>query len=115
MVFVLKHRCPSTASRAFLNRSCAAPSPCAWRCVRFVALDLVLRLILARVAWVPLVLGIAGVDLNDPAAHMPGLGIPTDVIADFELRAHTLSPDLPPATLPSILLARAQILSTAKP
>ncbi len=32
--FVLQHRGSPTASRAFLNRSCAAPSPCAWQCAR---------------------------------------------------------------------------------
>ena len=57
-----------------------------------VAFDLILRLIFARVAWMSLLLGVAGVDLDDPAAHMPGLRVPTDVIADFELRAHALSP-----------------------
>jgi hypothetical protein len=27
-------------------------------------------------------------DLDNPAAHIPGLGIPGDVIADFETCAH---------------------------
>jgi hypothetical protein len=62
-----------------------------------------------------LVFGVADVNLDDSAAHMPGLRIPTDVISNFELPAHALSPDRPPATLPSILLARMQILSTVKP
>lgn len=52
-----------------------------------VTLDFVLRLILARVAGVPLVLGIARMNFDDPAADLSGFGIPADVIADFEFTA----------------------------
>jgi hypothetical protein len=67
-----------------------------------VALDLVLRLIFTGVTWMAFVLGVAGVDPDDPAAHMPGFRIPSHVIANFELRAHT---HLPPSRQRSITAA----------
>src|SRR6185503_5456200 len=53
-----------------------------------VALDLVLGNVLAGVARMALVLGVASMDLDDPAAHMSGFRIPADVIADFEPLGH---------------------------
>jgi hypothetical protein len=53
-----------------------------------VALDLVLRFILAGVVRVSLVIEIFCVNLDDLAAHMPSLRIPADVIADFEFSRH---------------------------
>jgi len=38
-----------------------------------VALDFVLRLIFAGVTWMALVLGVAGVDFDDLAGHIPSL------------------------------------------
>ena len=52
-----------------------------------VTLDFVLRLILAGVARVPLVFGVACMNFDDPAADPSGFGIPSDVIADFEFTA----------------------------
>src|ERR1043166_3713143 len=49
--------------------------------VGLVALDLVLRLILAGVVDVAFVIHVLGVHPDDAAADAPGLGIPADVIA----------------------------------
>src|SRR5215470_3694092 len=53
-----------------------------------VTLDLVLRFFRASVARMALVLGVPGVDPDDPAAHKPGFRIPANMIADFESFAH---------------------------
>ena len=58
-----------------------------------VALDLVLRVIFAGMAWMSLVLCIASVGLDNPAAHVSGFGIPANVIADSKLSAHRVSGD----------------------
>lgn len=52
--------------------------------VSLVALDLILRIILAGAVSMPLVVEIFRMHLDDPAADVPGLRIPGDVIADFE-------------------------------
>src|SRR6185312_14702924 len=63
--------------------------------VGLVALDLVLRIVLAAVAGVALVVGVAGVDLDDLAADVAGLGVPAHVVADLECMAHgCVSPDV---------------------
>ena len=52
--------------------------------VRLVALDLVLRLVLAGMVDVALVVDVPRVHAEDMAAHAPGLGIPADVVAALE-------------------------------
>ena len=67
--------------------------------VRFIAFDLVLWLVLAGMVRVPLVIHVRRMDLDNPAADVSGLGIPGDVIADFEVFSHlilrrgTISPE----------------------
>ena len=56
--------------------------------IGLIALDLVLGLLLAGVARMPLVLGFAGVDLDDPAADMAGLRVPRYLITNFEALRH---------------------------
>jgi len=56
--------------------------------IRPVALDFVLRLIAGGMTRVAFVVRILRMDLDDPAADMPGLGIPGDVIAFFETCCH---------------------------
>src|SRR5690242_19291574 len=60
--------------------------------IRFIAPDLVLRFVLAGAVRVSLVIEILCVNLDDPAAHLPGLRIPAHVIADFESFAHDGAP-----------------------
>jgi len=55
-----------------------------------VALDLVLRLIFAGMVHMAFVLHIARVDLDDAAGHMASLGIPANMVADFEAFAHAI-------------------------
>jgi hypothetical protein len=57
-----------------------------------VAFDFVLRLVLGGVMRVALVIRVLRMDLDNPAADMPGLGIPGDVIADFETLSHVVPP-----------------------
>src|SRR3546814_14229801 len=56
----------------------------------FFAPDLVLRLCGAGAVGVPLVVEVAGMSLDDPAADAAGLGIPADVVADLELAGHVV-------------------------
>jgi hypothetical protein len=56
--------------------------------IRLVALDLVLRLILAGVVDVAFVVHILRVHFRDPATHATSLGIPGHVIADLEGLGH---------------------------
>lgn len=58
--------------------------------IGLVALDLVLWLIHAGMAGMPLVLRLARVNLDDPSADDSGFGIPANVIADFEHLAHAV-------------------------
>lgn len=53
-----------------------------------VTLDLVLRIVGVRMVRVTLVVEITGVDLDDPAADLSGLGIPTDMVVHLEVRGH---------------------------
>ena len=53
-----------------------------------VALDLILRIVLGTMARVTLILGIAGINLDDPASDMARFGIPTDVVTDLEFCGH---------------------------
>jgi len=57
-----------------------------------VAFDFVLRLVLGGVMRVALVIRVLRMDLDNPAADMPGLGIPGDVVADFESLFHLIHP-----------------------
>lgn len=59
--------------------------------VGLVALDLVMRLVLARPATMPLVVEVLRVDLGDRARHLSRLGVPADVVADIEVRTHCSS------------------------
>ena len=52
------------------------------------ALDLVLRRFRARMVRVAVKIEISRMDVNDRAANAPGLGIPTHMIAGFELVFH---------------------------
>src|SRR5699024_6000815 len=63
--------------------------------IGLVAADLVLGVVLAGAARVPLVLEVLGVDLGDGAGDVPGFGVPADVVADGELRAHERPPRFP--------------------
>jgi hypothetical protein len=59
--------------------------------IGLVAFDFILRLVLVGMTGVALVIRILGMDLDDPAADVPGLGIPGDAIASFETFFHPLS------------------------
>ena len=56
--------------------------------IRLVALDLVLRVILAGMVDVALVVHVLGMHPNDSASDSPGLRIPADVIAALERLGH---------------------------
>lgn len=56
--------------------------------VSLIALDLILRIIFAGMMRVPLVVEIFRMHLDDPAADVPGLRIPGDVIAELEFLWH---------------------------
>ena len=58
--------------------------------VRFVAFDFILRILWAGVMCVAFIINGFGVDLDNPAADPTGFGIPSDVIADFELFSHLI-------------------------
>jgi hypothetical protein len=57
--------------------------------IRLVALDLVLGFLLARMVDI---IHILGVNLHNPGADVPRLGVPGHVIADFECVRHDSSP-----------------------
>ena len=56
----------------------------------FIAFDFILRLVRTGVMRVPLVIHVSRMDPDDPAADMPGLGIPRDVITGFEAFSHVI-------------------------
>ena len=58
--------------------------------VRFIAFNFTLRLVLTGVMRVPLVIHVSLMDFDNPAADMSGLGIPGNVIADFEAVCHLI-------------------------
>jgi hypothetical protein len=62
--------------------------------IRLVALDLVLRILLARMVDVSFVIHILPVNFHNPAGDVPGLGVPGHVIAYFEFTRHDTSPRL---------------------
>ena len=63
--------------------------------IRLFALDLVLRVVAARVMNVALVVHVPGVHAHDSAADPPGFGILAYVIPDFEILAMTHFRSLP--------------------
>ena len=56
--------------------------------IRFIAFDFVLRLIGIGMMAVSFVVDVVRVNPDNPAADAPGLGIPGDVVADFETFLH---------------------------
>ena len=56
--------------------------------VGFIALDLVARVILARMKDVAFAAELLSVDPSDSAADAPSLGVPTDMIVDLEPSPH---------------------------
>ena len=56
--------------------------------IGFVAFDLILRRVGARVVSVALIVEVMRVDPNDRAADAPGLRVPTDSISDFVTFRH---------------------------
>jgi hypothetical protein len=60
--------------------------------IGLVAFNLILRIVGTRVMRIAFVICVACMNLDDAAADMTGLGIPGDVIADFEALAHHVTP-----------------------
>jgi len=56
--------------------------------VGFIALDFILRLILARVVGIAFVVDVFGVHPHHSAGDATRLGIPADMIANFEFSCH---------------------------
>jgi hypothetical protein len=56
--------------------------------IRLVAFDFILRLIFSGMMSVALIIRVLRMDLYNPAADVPSLGIPSDVIALFESFFH---------------------------
>ena len=66
--------------------------------VCLIAFDFILRLIRVGVMRVSFVVDVLCMDLNNPAADASGLGIPGDVVADFETFRHFILLDAPTYT-----------------
>jgi hypothetical protein len=62
--------------------------------VRFVALDLVLRMIRRRLVSMAFVVEIRVTNPDDPAGYPTGLGIPAHMIADSKLCHANLQPEI---------------------
>ena len=58
--------------------------------IRLVAFDFILRLIFSGMMSMTLVIRVLRMDLDNPAADVPGLGVPSDVIALFEPFFHLI-------------------------
>jgi hypothetical protein len=58
--------------------------------IRLVAFDFILRLIFSGMMSVALVIRVLRMDFDNPAADLPGLGIPSDVITLFEMLSHLI-------------------------
>jgi hypothetical protein len=56
--------------------------------VGFIAFDFILWLFSSGVTGVSLVVHLSRMHLDNPAADVAGLGIPADVVADFEAFRH---------------------------
>ena len=56
--------------------------------IGFIAFDFVLRIVLRSVMDVALIVEVSGVDGDDRPRYSTGLGIPTDMIANFESLSH---------------------------
>jgi hypothetical protein len=85
----------STDQAAFSGS--AAKAPQGWplvqgNMIRFVALDLVLGIVRARVVGIAFVVNIPDVYAHDMTTDPAGFGIPTDVVTDFEYLCHAESP-----------------------
>src|SRR5579871_529701 len=63
--------------------------------VGLVALDLILRLVPARVMNVAFVVHVLAMHADDSAAHPAGLRVPADVIAHLKRCCHELGPKAP--------------------
>jgi hypothetical protein len=66
--------------------------------VGFIALDFILRLLGIGVAGVSFVVDIPCMHSDNRTADATGLGIPADVVADFEAFRHFVLVGLPPYT-----------------
>jgi hypothetical protein len=62
--------------------------------IGLVALDLVLRIVAARVGNVALLVHVAGMHAHHPAANTTGFRIPADMISDLEALCHEAAPPL---------------------
>jgi hypothetical protein len=62
--------------------------------IRLIALDFVLRILLARMVDVSFIIHILRMHFHNPAADVPGLGVPGHVIANFETIRHDSSPTI---------------------
>jgi hypothetical protein len=60
--------------------------------IRFVAFDLVLRIVRARVVDIAFVVNIPGVHAHDTTTDPAGFGIPADVVTDLEYLRHAECP-----------------------
>src|SRR6478735_6536664 len=83
-----RNRRTPTPSQADGVTCAATPTLVHGDVVALVAVDLVLRIVLAAVAGVAMPLEVAHVDLRDHAADLAGLGVPAHVVADAERNAH---------------------------
>jgi hypothetical protein len=59
--------------------------------IRFIAFDFILGFILTGVMRVPLVIDTLYMDLDNLATDISGLGIPANLIANFEAFSHLVS------------------------
>jgi len=56
-----------------------------------VACDFILWIVFGRMERVAFIVDVAPVYLNDPASHMPCLGIPSDLLTDIDFARHMAS------------------------
>jgi hypothetical protein len=86
--------------------------------IRLVAFDFILRLIFSGMMSVALVIRVLRMDLDNPAADVPGLGVPSDVIALFETFFHLILANAQrckPAQHPTLQFTAAKELLDALP
>ena len=60
-----------------------------------IAFDFILWFVSAGMMDVPLVFHVSRMDFDDPAADMPGLGIPCNVVANLESVFHGIRTNAP--------------------
>lgn len=63
--------------------------------IGLIALDFILRLLGTGVTGVSFVVDVPSMHLDNPAADVSGLGIPADVVADFEAFRHFILVGVP--------------------